>query len=263
MNFVIDWPSAGLQHMPFVKSLLPKRLAYFFPESTKNSLRRFFRRKNVSPAGWPELRRLTPISNNYGIDRGEPMDRYYIGLFMDQWKEDIKGRVLEIQSSGYTERYGRGKVIHKDILDIDPQNKKATLIGDLQSLDQVSSNLFDCVIITQTLQYLYDVRAGIRHIARILKPGGVVLATLPSVSQLDPGAAEMDCWRFTAVSARRLFREYFPEDAVQLQSYGNVLTCTAFLMGLASHELKTNELDYHDPNLPLVVCVRAVKANNH
>jgi hypothetical protein len=44
-----------------------------------------------------------------------------------------------------------------------------------------------------------------------------------------------------------------------VRSYGNVLACTAFLLGLAAQELRTDRLRDHDPNVPLVVCARAAK----
>ncbi len=49
---------------------------------------------------WGELRRLTPISDVWGLDRGRPLDRYYIESFLERHRGDIRGRVLEVKDSG-------------------------------------------------------------------------------------------------------------------------------------------------------------------
>jgi hypothetical protein len=104
------------------------------------------------------------------------------------------------------------------------------------------------------------VRGAARHSARILRPGGVLLLTVPSVSRLAPryGLAS-DYWRFTAASCSALFEEAFGQGQVSVQSYGNVFTAIAFLAGMAQEELSPAELEAHDPYFPLLMAVRAVK----
>ena len=43
-------------------------------------------------------------------------------------------------------------------------------------------------------------------------------------------------------------------------TYGNVLTATAFLMGMAAEDLRQAELDRADPSFPVVVGIRAQRA---
>jgi hypothetical protein len=66
-------------------------------------------------------------------------------------------------------------------------------------------------------------------------------------------------WAFTTLSARRVFEEVFPTESVIVEAYGNVLTASAFLYGLAAQELRRQELDYLDPDYELVITIRAVK----
>jgi hypothetical protein len=68
-----------------------------------------------------------------------------------------------------------------------------------------------------------------------------------------------DYWRFTSLSAKRLFEEVFPATNVVIETYGNVLTAIALLHGLAAAELKPRELDYRDPDYEVIIAVRAVK----
>jgi SAM-dependent methyltransferase len=213
------------------------------------------------PVNWGDLRRLSPISSVWGLDRGRPLDRYYIENFLERNRGDIRGRVLEVKDPSYTTVYGVG-VEQIDVLDVDGSNQRATIVADLTNADGIPSDTFDCFVFTQTLHIIYDIRAVLSTIGRILKPGGVLLCTLPSVSRVnyeDGGLEGGDYWRFTGAAVRRLFSEFFPPDAFNVEGYGNVLTCAAFLYGLAPDELTRDELDFVDPWFPLIFCVRVVK----
>jgi len=208
------------------------------------------------------LRRLTPISRSFGFDRGRPIDRYYIENFLAQHAGDIQGRVLEVADNSYTRAFGGERVTQSDVLDVVQDNPQATLIADLACADGIPSDAFDCIILTQTLQYIYDVQAGIRTLHRILRPGGVLLATFPGISQIiaeDWTGAGSWYWGFTFHSADRLLKETFAGEKVRVEAYGNVLATIAFLHGLAVEELRHRELDYRDPSYDLLITVRAVK----
>lgn len=147
-----------------------------------------------------------------------------------------------------------------DVLHVREGDPRATLTGDLTHAEHIPSDAFDCIILTQTLQYIYDVRSALETIYRILKPGGTLLATVPGVSQIDRGElGQTWCWGFTAISARKLFEEVFPPSAVVVETYGNVLVAIAFLHGLAVSELSREELDFQDPHYQILISVRAAK----
>ena len=200
-----------------------------------------------------------PVSDAWGFDRGTPVDRVYIEEFLAQHRDAIRGRVVEIQDRLYTQRLGTG-VTSSDVLDVDATNARATIVADLAAADHVPSNSYDCLIVTQTLHLIRDTRAAVTHLHRMLAPGGVLLATLPSVSRVSAGAGVAgDYWRFTVASARWLFSDVFGEDAVTVASRGNVLSAIAFLKGLAAEELSPDSLAVDDPYFPVVITVRAVK----
>jgi glycosyltransferase involved in cell wall biosynthesis/SAM-dependent methyltransferase len=206
------------------------------------------------------LRRLTPISRQWGFDRGTPIDRYYIEAFLTREAAAIRGRVLEIEDNTYTLRFGGDRVVRSDVLHVVEGNPKATLIADLTSADQLDSDAFDCIVLTQTLHFIYDTRAALRTLHRILKPGGVLLATFPGLSRVSHEEwAGSWYWGFTSASARRLLAEAFPAEAVDVRAFGNVLTSVAFLHGLAAEELEPEELEYRDVDYELLLTVRAVK----
>ena len=211
------------------------------------------------PAWLGTLRRLTPLSSEWGFDRGTPVDRHYIERFLEERRADVRGRVLEVRDNSYTRRFGT-TVARSDVLDVNRSNPAATIIADLSAADQVPSDAFDCLLLTQTLQFVLDTRAALAHTHRILRPGGVVLATVPAISRIAPRyGLTSDYWRFTAASCRALFGAAFGAEQVEVQSHGNVLAATAFLAGMAREELSSKELDTIDEYFPVIIAVRAVK----
>ncbi len=214
----------------------------------------------VGTINFGSLRRVVPFSKQFGFDRGQPIDRYYIDKFLSAHARDIAGRVLEIGDDTYTRRYGGNRVHHVDVLHVHPGNPKATIVDDISKGDNIPSDTFDCLVFLQTLHLIYDFRAALKTIHRILKPGGIVLATFPGISQKSTDEwGEYWQWGFTVASARRLFGEFFPPTSITARSYGNVLTTISFLHGIVTEELTPEELDHADPTYELLLSVRAVK----
>lgn len=227
------------------------------PASLYRALRS--QRGAVPPPGqvrFGDLRRVAPLSHQFGYDRGQPIDRYYIENFLGQREVSIAGRVLEVGDNVYTRQFGRERVTQGDVLHIDAGHPGATIIADLTRAENIADGLFDCVICTQTLHLIYDTPAAVRTLRRIIKPTGTVLVTIPGITPIAAdrwGAAWY--WAFTSQSAERMFTEHFSH--VGVEQYGNVLSATGFLQGLASHELRPDELNVVDPRFPVILAVQA------
>jgi SAM-dependent methyltransferase len=231
---------------------------------SRETRRRLARLAVWPPVGWVhfgDLRRLKPISSDYGNRRGLEIDRYYIEKFLAEYAGDIHGRVLEIKHNTYTKRYGQDRVTTSDVLHPVEGNPDATIVADLTKADQLPSECYDAIIFTQTLQVIYDIRAVIATLYRILKPGGVLLATASGMAQLSLDDFDKwgEYWRFTSLSARLLFEEAFAGGKVSVHSYGNVLAAISFLEGLACDDLKRSELDARDRSYEILIAIRAVK----
>jgi GT2 family glycosyltransferase len=247
------WAEAtnGVRHR--VAALLPERIR-------DRVLPPRDRPPRVGRVRFGDLRRVTPISGDFGFDRGQPVDRHYIEAFLAGHASEIAGRVLEIGDDTYTRRFGGARVTRADVLHIHGGNPRATFVGDLTDPAVLPENTFDCIVLTQTLHLIYDVRLAVDRLRRALAPGGVVLATGPGISQIDRGEwGPSWCWSFTTASLTRLFGEAFGADAIMVEQYGNVLAATAFLQGLAAAELTPEELDVYDHAYPVIVGVRARK----
>ena len=206
--------------------------------------------------------RVTPISPIFGIDRGFPVERYYIEKFLEKNSGDIKGRCLEMGDPFYINKFGGDRVSKIDVLHYVEGNPQATIVADLTFADHIPSDTFDCIILTQTLQMIYDMKAALSHLHRILKPGGVLLMTSHGISKIGRRLGRDDWgeyWHITSQSAERLFKETFPGADITVSSYGNVLAAMCALHGIVSDEVALQELDHRDPDFEVIVTVRAQK----
>jgi peptidoglycan/xylan/chitin deacetylase (PgdA/CDA1 family) len=211
---------------------------------------------------WGDLRRIAPVSRDWGYDRGEPVDRRYIEDFLARHSSDIRGAVLEVQEDDFTRACGGPRVTAGAVVDVDTANTRATLLADLRHAPQIPSDRFDCIILTQTLHVIDDMTAALRECHRILKPGGVLLATMPAASRVCLEYGEHgDFWRVTPAGARALFGEVFSPSHTSTTPFGSVLTNTAFLQGFAASELTDAEFAAFDPYFPALTGIRARKAD--
>jgi SAM-dependent methyltransferase len=218
----------------------------------------------LGPAGMidlGDLRRVRPVSEEWGYERGSPIDRHYIEGFLERHSDDISGRTLEILDDTYSRRFGGDRVTEAHVLDIDPANAEATIIADLTDAAHVPSDHFDTIIVTQTLHLIHDIRSAIGTLHRILAPGGTLLVTSPGISPIGHEQwRDTWNWGLTPSSAKGLFAGFFPPEALSVESFGNVLSASAFVYGLAQEDLTPAELDVCDPFYPVTIAVRATKA---
>ncbi len=205
----------------------------------------------LGAVAWGDLRQLEPVSDKWGFDRGLPVDRYYIEAFLEAQRDEIAGRCLEVMNSNYTLRFGGEQVTRADAVDINPRNPKATIVGDLLEPATLERGAYDCIILTQTLQVIYDSAKALRHCYRALQPGGTLLVTVPACCRYSPHPE--DFWRFTDRSLERLLQDNAPGATVAIEMRGNLVASIAFLAGIASGELTPDELAARDDRFPIVV----------
>jgi glycosyltransferase involved in cell wall biosynthesis len=206
-----------------------------------------------------DLARAQPVSRHFGYDRGKPVDRWYVERFLERHAHDIRGRVLEVGDASYSRRFGQG-ITRQDVLHLDAAGEEATIVGDLSQPGVLPDRAFDCLVVTQTLQFIYDMTSAVEQLRRSLAPGGVLLLTVPGVSSVDRGEwRDSWFWSLTGRSAQRLFETIFGAGNVEVSTLGNVYAATGFLHGLAVEELDQRLLEPDDPAYPMLVCVRACR----
>jgi glycosyltransferase involved in cell wall biosynthesis/SAM-dependent methyltransferase len=207
-----------------------------------------------------DLGEVEPVSDEFGFDRGTPIDRLYIEQFLARHARDIAGRVLEVGDDAYCRRFGGQRVTRQDVLHVSPGNPAATIVGDLSRTGTLPPAAFDCLVLTQTLHLIFDMQAAVVEMYRGLMPGGVALVTVPGISRIDRGEWGPDWfWSLTAGAATKLFGNVFGAENVRVESHGNVFAATAFLQGLAVEEVDVRKLAVQDARFPVIVAVRAFK----
>lgn len=181
---------------------------------------------------------------------GTPIDRVYIEDFLRQYQTYIQGNVLELKDAYYTYKFG-SNIKNSDILDLSPQNRKATIVGDLQNSNTLQKNKYNCFIMTQTLMYPYDTAAVLKNSYNALKKDGVILITVPGIGfQTNELGIYEESWHFTVYSLKRKLKDAGFKD-IRVQQYGNPLAATMFIQGLAVEDLKDKNLlmvDNHSCN---------------
>ncbi len=212
---------------------------------------------------WMYLRRKLhngePLSRNFGWERGTPVDRLYIERFLEDHRDDIRGRVLEIGDDAYSRKFGGDRITHQSVLNYDPNARHTTITGDLADPSVLPTEAFDCIVLTQTLHLLFDVHAAVDQLQRSLVPGGVLLMTVPGISPIDPHEWRNTWhWSLTEHSVSRLMNEHFGDDFSVIH-YGNLFAATAFLHGAVLEEIDVSKLEPADPVYPVVVAARARK----
>lgn len=200
----------------------------------KKLFNRFIKRPN-----WHNLRRLEPISRVFGFDRGTPIDRVYIEDFLGRNRNLIKGVVCEIAEDTYSKKFGTS--IEKiEIQHYTNDNKNATIVGDLTNPYTLPEAKIDCFIVTQTLNFIYNVNEAVKGIYRMLKPKGVVLVTVAGLSQISRYDMERwgDYWRFTDLSIKRLFEDVFGIGNVEVETYGNGINSNCLFARNSNRRIK-------------------------
>ena len=112
------------------------------------------------------------------------------------------------------------------------------------------------------MNFIFDVRKAIEGCFKLLKDGGVFLGTVSGISQISRYDMNRwgDYWRFTDLSLKKLFAEYFREENITIQMYGNVFAANAFLQGLALEDIEDKSLlNVRDIDYQVTLGIRAVR----
>lgn len=197
---------------------------------------------------------VNPLNRKFGFPRGTPVDRYYVESWLDQNRELVRGDVLEIAEDTYTKRFGaEGAVSH--ILHVNLE-KEGVIKGNLETGEGISKDAVDCIILTQTIPFIYDCKQVIANLYKVLRKGGAALVTTGGITQIS--RYDMDqwghFWSFTTASLKRLIEESAFGKNYAMSVYGNVKTACALLYGVAAEELHKEELEYYDADYPVSIC---------
>ncbi|MBQ6995892.1 MAG: hypothetical protein IJN64_15640 [Lachnospiraceae bacterium] len=202
---------------------------------------------------------LKPVSRRWGLERGKAVDRYYIEKFLEQNKASITGEVMEIAENTYTYMFGEN-VSKAYALHVNGWGE-GCIKGNLESGEGIIAESVDCLICTQTMEFIFDCKSVVDNIYRLLRKNGTALITVAGIRNLSLYDYYNwgEYWRFTAQSLRKLFLERFDEKKVDVFSYGNIKTTFAMLYGVCQEEMQESDFEYNDEQFPLILAVKVIK----
>lgn len=131
----------------------------------------------------------------------------YQGI-LSSWIND-KRKILDVGIAGDkefpSENYKYFPSKNFKTADIDPQ-WRPDYVQDICKTD-FPDNHWDMVILSQTLEHIFDFRKAIAEIYRIVKPGGYAIIDSPFMYIHHPEANFADYWRFSPQALQKLIEE--------------------------------------------------------
>lgn len=92
-----------------------------------------------------------------------------------------------------------------DSLDAYPHSSELTYVGDIQNMSMIAAETYDSAICLEVLEHVPDPFRAAAEILRILKPGGILVLSVPHLSRLH--GEPHDYYRFTRYGVRRLLEK--------------------------------------------------------
>ncbi len=121
------------------------------------------------------------------------------------------------------------QVTHYDSLDARPLTEGVTFQSDLQDMSIILSETYDSAICLEVLEHIPLPFKAAAEIYRILKPGGVLVASVPHLSRLHE--EPYDFYRYTYYGFRTLF-ESAGFEVLEMQRRGGLISFLSHQLSL-------------------------------
>lgn len=204
---------------------------------------------------------IEPKSRDYGASLGGSIARYYIDLFVNECfdKLHLQGKtIVEIGDEQYGKLVkGSKRLIIRNTV----QDDDHFIFADLETGEGCEDDICDAIILTNVLSCLFEIKNALVNSNRMLKKGGAAIITVPGIAQItqQDNNTYGQFWRLTPMCLERLLREAFVDAEILLKYYGNVKTTTSFLYGEPVASLNQEELEYTDPDYPMLIGAMVIK----
>lgn len=121
-------------------------------------------------------------------------------------RQHARGRLIDLGCGDMPFRaFVQAQVTAYDSLDFFPRRADVTYVADLQDMGQVPSAAYDTAVCIEVLEHVPDPFRAVREIWRVLRPGGVLVVSVPHISRLHD--EPHDYYRYTRHGLRRLLEQ--------------------------------------------------------
>lgn len=204
-----------------------------------------------------------PVDKNYGINRGGSIVRYYINDFLTRNKDCIAGTVLEIGDREYTHKFNENVKI-SDCLHFGETviTTECDFNGNLSTNEGIKKDYYDCIVLTQVLNFVEDISHVADNLLNAIKKGGCILLTVSGITPIC--RYDMDTYgQYWAFTDRSIYNLFHKDNIIcEIQTYGNYKTACAFLGGISYTEIGDKALAYNDPDYQVVIVAKIIKVKD-
>jgi SAM-dependent methyltransferase len=176
----------------------------------KSYLRSSRRRLESELPGYPQRRFFSPVAYGQYLVTLALVCKYARGQLIDLGCGDMPFKAwISTQVSTY------------DSLDFFPRSPDVTYEADIQNMHMISNDQYDSALCIEVLEHVPDPFLAVREIQRILKPGGLLILSVPHLSRLHD--EPHDYYRYTRYGVAHLLEQAGLE-LVELQKRGGLFT---------------------------------------
>lgn len=136
-----------------------------------------------------------------------------------------KGKLIDVGCGEMPlKKTAMGVVEQYDTFDIEERVKGVSFVGSILDMNMIKNGSYDTVLCFSVLEHIRDPFRALDELARILKPGGVLIMTVPHLFRLHE--EPHDYFRFTHYALQFMLKER-NFDIIQLDRCGTLLSFLA------------------------------------
>lgn len=137
-----------------------------------------------------------------------------------RWIAQVPGRELQVLDVGGRIQPYRPLLEDRARSYVALDLQRTPLVGVVGQAESIpfAGGRFDLVCCAQVLQYVPRPEIAVNEMHRVLKPGGRLLMSVPSIAMRD---ADQECWRFWPEAIRQLLRGF---EQVEILAEGGSIT---------------------------------------